>query len=155
MGGRHPGGAEVDGATAEAAHEIEAPRYLLPHLHGTNQSINRQTKEKERTVTSWGLLLSGSMAAAATASSCSCSPSCCCCRGEFAAAAAAAATALSLGGRAPLLLQTSRGSAGHGGCRGEREGERPSLGVNEERASPSPDTSPATTELGAAAAMAP
>jgi hypothetical protein len=32
MRGRHPGGAEVDGAPAEAADELVAPRDLLPHL---------------------------------------------------------------------------------------------------------------------------
>lgn len=31
--GRDPGGAEVDGAPAEAADEVEATRHLLPHLH--------------------------------------------------------------------------------------------------------------------------
>ena len=44
--GRDPGGAEVDGAPAEAADEVEAPRHLLPHLH-------RQTRRARVSPRSW------------------------------------------------------------------------------------------------------
>jgi hypothetical protein len=43
--GRDPGGAEVDGAPAEAADEVEAPRHLLPHLH---MQLTSQSSDHER-----------------------------------------------------------------------------------------------------------